>query len=106
MPFVAISIGTDVMRRARWVVGDRVTLLTSPEENRGLLKRISSPSDGWMLCSGGSRKGAQKGEVKKCYLRIPLETESQRLAIFKNGKTEIISDCDISEMGVEFSLNP
>jgi len=105
-PFVAITVGVGAMKQARWVIGDRVVLLTSPEENRGLLRRVTLASEGWMLSSGGDRKGAMKGQVKTAYTRIPLSTESQRLAVFRNGKTEIVAEGDFSENGVEFSLNP
>ena len=102
-PKARIIIGKQLATDARWVIGDQVKLLCDPEHHRALLKRVAE--NGFVLTGAGKSGGPKlKGKCLRCYVGIPITSESNKLMLFPNGMEAYTpAFVDVTEEGIEFS---
>lgn len=102
---LSITIGSNLMKQARWVIGDYVKVLVNPEANRALIKRVTA-DNGWRLCGGGKAREELKaldGTHSRANVKITLQTAQAVVSFFSVKNEYTPSFTEVTEQGIEFS---
>ncbi len=99
--YIQISLPADVLRQARYCIGDYMLLLCDRQARLCLLKRTPSAMVGRKLCSG---TGKPDGTFETGHVRLKLKDDVFEL-FFPNGQTSFQPDyVAVKEEGILFSL--